>query len=332
MVDLICCGAINWDINLFMERLPRTGEEVPVREVQRVSGGTAANVSVAAHRLLDGGRVAFIGALGSDEIAEKQLLLLMEEGVDASGVLRIMEEESGQAYITIGENGENEIHTYFGANLRLTPQSLSDPERLNLIREARVAVIMDPPLETADRLAKLCSENGATIIWDPGVYAELGLRALSPIIRNVDYFILNHIEFDNLLGTSDPHEIGANLESVKRGIKVLIKQGPEGCTLSCDGGGTTIHIDAVPLEKLGLEVVNTVGSGDAFIGAFAAAKVEGLDDLEALRKGCAAGAFKATKIETRGGPTEEQLQEILRRWEDLSREHLQPTTLDEHRV
>ncbi len=50
MVDLVCCGAINWDINLFMERLPRTGEEVAVGELQRVSGGTAANVSVAATR------------------------------------------------------------------------------------------------------------------------------------------------------------------------------------------------------------------------------------------------------------------------------------------
>jgi len=39
MVDLVCCGAINWDINLFMERLPRTGEEVSVGEIQRVSGG-----------------------------------------------------------------------------------------------------------------------------------------------------------------------------------------------------------------------------------------------------------------------------------------------------
>jgi len=36
MVDLICCGAINWDINFFMDRLPRTGEEVPVNEIQRV--------------------------------------------------------------------------------------------------------------------------------------------------------------------------------------------------------------------------------------------------------------------------------------------------------
>ena len=317
MVDLVCCGAINWDINLFMERLPRTGEEVPVAEIQRVSGGTAANVSVAATRILGPGRVAFLGALGGDDIAERQLKILEEEGVDASGVLRAMDEESGQAYITIGADGENEIHTYFGANLRLTPQRLSDPERLRIIKEARVAVIMDPPLETAERLAELCKENMETVIWDPGVYAELGLESLAPTIRNVDYFVLNHLEFENLLATSDPREVGARLEAVKRGIKAIIKHGREGCSLCGDGGGTTIHIDAVPLERLGLEVVNTVGCGDAFIGAFAASKVKGYDDMEALRRGCAAGSFKATRKETRGGPTAEQLRDMLRRWEKL---------------
>ena len=96
-VDLICCGAINWDINLFMDRLPRTGEEVPVNEIQHVSGGTAANVAVAAARLLGPGRVAFIGALGEDPIAEQQIGILGEEGVDFSGVLIVPGEESGQA-------------------------------------------------------------------------------------------------------------------------------------------------------------------------------------------------------------------------------------------
>ena len=52
MFDLLTCGAINWDINLFMVRLPRPGEEVPVKEIQRVSGGTAANVAVASARIL----------------------------------------------------------------------------------------------------------------------------------------------------------------------------------------------------------------------------------------------------------------------------------------
>jgi len=317
LADLICCGAINWDINLFVDRLPRKGEEVPVREIQRVSGGTAANVAVAAARLLGPGRVDFIGALGEDEIAEKQLAILEEEGVDSRGVLRVPGEESGQAYISIAADGENEIHTYFGANLRLTGDCLSDPERLSLVRRAKVVVIMDPPLDTAECLAALCKEHGVTVIWDPGVYSELGLEALTPTMRNVDYFVLNHLEFENLLGTSDPREVAASLNGVKRGLKGMIKRGPEGCVLTQDGVGTTIQIGAVPLERLGMRVVNTVGCGDAFIGGFASAKVMGMRDIEALRRGCAAGSFKATRRETRGGPTADQLEALLEEWERL---------------
>jgi len=104
---------------------------------------------------------------------------------------------------------------------------------------------------------------------------------------------------------------------VQGGVKAIIKHGREGCTLCSGDTETPVHVDAVPLEKLGLDVVNTVGCGDAFIGAFAAAKVEGADDREALHQGCAAGSFKATRKETRGGPTAEQLEEMLRRWELL---------------
>lgn len=317
MVDLVCCGAINWDINLFMGRLPRTGEEVAVKEIQRVSGGTAANVSVAAARILGPSRVAFIGALGDDDIAKRQLEILREEGVETSGILRVLGEESGQAYITIGSNGENEIHTYFGANLKLTENRLKETGILKLIQESKVTVIMDPPLEVAEALAGLCAESGTIVIWDPGVYAELGLEALSPTLRNIDYFILNHLEFENLLGTSNPVMVGNLLGAKKKRIKAIIKRGGEGCILRDDGSGTTVQVGAIPLDKLGLQVVNTVGCGDAFIGAFAAAKVEGRGDLEALRMGCAAGSFKATKMETRGGPTAEELETIMLLWREL---------------
>jgi len=317
MIDMICCGAINWDINLFMERLPRTGEEVPVHEIQRVSGGTAANVSVAAARILGPGRVAFIGALGNDPIGETQLAILGNEGVDRTGVLIVDGEESGQAYISIGAQGENEIHTYFGANLCLTRQSLRDPERVSLIEGSRVAVIMDPPLETAESLAKLCSNSGSTVIWDPGVYAELGIEALSPVLKYVDYFILNHLEFENFMGTNEPEEVGAMLTDETPGLKGIIKRGSEGSILCGAGHDEPLVMEAVPLERLGMSVVNTVGCGDAFIGAFAAAKVRGLNDAESLRRGCAAGSFKATRKETRGGPTAEEFAGILEKWAAL---------------
>ena len=317
MADLITCGAINWDINLFMERLPRAGEEIPVKEIQRVSGGTAANVAVAAARLLGPKRVAFIGALGQDEIADKQRSILWEEGVDDSGLLLVQGEESGQAYISIGGDGENEIHTYFGANLKLDGACLRDPARLRLIEAAKVCVIMDPPLETARCLAELCRGRGVTVIWDPGVYADLGLDALAPTLANTDYFILNHLEYENLLGTSSAHQIARLMHDRFRGLKCIIKHGAEGCTLTSDSVGAMVHVDAVPLEKMGMTVVNRVGCGDAFIGGFASAKVECLDDTEALRWGNAGGSFKATRKETRGGPTKAQLDALIEKWRGL---------------
>lgn len=154
------------------------------------------------------------------------------------------------------------------------------------------------------------------MIWDPGVYAEHGLAALRPILRNVDYFILNHLEFKVLLGTSSPVEVAARLGAVNPGVKVVIKRGAEGCIL-CSPGEEPLRVRTVPLERLGMRAVNTVGCGDAFIGAFAASLIEGFDEVEALRRGCVAGAFKATRKETRGGPTAKELQELLKRWMEL---------------
>lgn len=316
MADLISLGAINWDINLFMTRLPKTGEEVPVNEIQRVSGGTAANVAVAAARILGRDRVAFIGALGEDAIAEEQIRILVEEGVDTSGILVVPGEESGQAYISISDDGANEIHTYFGANLRITGDHVSDEERLDLIKGAKVCVIMDPPVETAKRMAEECRRHGVKVIWDPGVYVEEGLDALRPTLVNVDYFILNHIEYENLLGTSDPRAVVRELREVSESLISIIKHGSEGSVL-CDAGGTIIHVEAAPLSALGLKVVNTVGCGDAFIGGFAAGLVESLSHVEALRQASAAGSYKATRVETRGGPTKKQLEQLLKSWKTL---------------
>ncbi len=318
MVDLVTCGAINWDINLFVETLPRKSEEVRVNEIQRVSGGTAANVAVAAARILGHKRVVFLGALGSDDIGDKQINILLREGVITSHIIRVKGEESGQAYITIDKKGENEIHTYFGANCSLTPKALIESSIRKLIDNAKVTVIMDPPLETCQKLAELCGETHSKhVIWDPGVLAQSGMNSISPILQHVNYFVLNHIEFENLLGTNDPWKIGEKLAVLNENIKVIVKQGSRGSVLYSNKEKTILSMSAVPLDKLRLKVVNTVGCGDAFIGAFASAKVEGLSDEAALRWGCAAGAYKATRKETRGSPSFEQLEYVLKKCLDL---------------
>ena len=317
MTKVVVIGAINWDINLFVKRFPKVDEEVAVKQITRVPGGTAANVSVAASRLLNPNDVAFIGCLGKDSIGKEQVKILKKEGVNTTGIKLVDGVESGQAYITIDEAGRNCIHTYFGANTHLSPEDLTENPRLQLIKETSVIVIMDPPFGTAERMAKIGRSDKKIVIWNPGVYWEIGLKVLGETLKNTDYFILSSIEFENLLGTSVPREVGLTLYKINKKLCTIIKQGSEGCTLVKSGGEYAFHIPAIPLEELQMKVINTVGCGDALVGTFAAFKSQGYSDEEALKRANCAGAFKATKEETRGSPTREELEFLLEKVERL---------------
>ena len=311
MGRLLVIGCINWDINLFLTRFPQVGEEVPVNKITRVPGGTAANVAVAASRLMKKQEVTLIGGLGADEVGRTQLSILEAEGINTSGIQIFPDQESGQAYILIDKNGHNSIHTYFGANRCISPQLIQDPLLKSLIKAAEVIVIMDPPINTALRVAELGHINDSLIIWDPGVYYELGIGTLSPILAFTDYFILNQVEYTTLLETKDPKCMGQKLATVNANIKGIVKQGARGCTLIKNQGKSVRVIPSVNLQDIGMKVVNTVGCGDAFIGAFAAAKVNQCGDKEALIQANYAGAYKATQEETRGSPTQAELVNLI---------------------
>jgi len=111
--ELLVTGALNWDINLFVKHLPKPGEEVVVEKIERVPGGKGGNVSVAAARILGPGRVALTACVGKDDVGRKQISVLRDDGVDTSGIQVLDHVESGQAYITVDDNGTNVIETHF---------------------------------------------------------------------------------------------------------------------------------------------------------------------------------------------------------------------------
>jgi ribokinase len=113
------CGAINWDINLYVRRFGNPGEEVPVNRIERVPGGKGANVAVAVAKILGKGKCAMLGGVGNDDIGDKHIKIFDHDGVDSKWLIRFKEVESGQAYILIDGKGENQINTYFGANMEI---------------------------------------------------------------------------------------------------------------------------------------------------------------------------------------------------------------------
>jgi ribokinase len=309
MAKICVAGAINWDINLFVERFPEIGEEVPVKKVTRVPGGKAANVAVASAKILGSGQTALLGCLGKDAIAEQQMKILKDEGVDVSGVKISEEAESGQAYIIIDKDGRNVINTLFGANLQLLSKDLQEKSISEVLKESSIVALIDPPIETIEAAASTAKKHGKTVVWDAGVRSMLGAKKLKAVLKNLDYLVLNQVEVKNLTGKQDVAEAWKSLSSVNRHLKLIVKFGEKGCSLvSAD---QLMDVPGVNLRKLGLQVVNTVGCGDAFLGVFVASKSLGLSDQDSLEKANLAGALKASRAETRGSPTRHELEKHM---------------------
>ena len=309
MVATVVVGAINWDITMFVDRFPHRGEEVAVHGITHAPGGKGGNAAIASARLLGPNRTAVIGALGNDWVATEHIRIFKDEGVDVSGLKHSESIPSGQAYIIVDGTGENEIHTYFGANATIFPEDLDDETRRELIESANLISIMDPPFETSLKLAKEGKRLGKLVAWDPGIKSQMGLDVISALLPYVDYFLANESEVRYLAGARTREAAGRKLRRVNPKLKLVMKLGAKGAIMYT--GEDRIVSPGLDMKAVGLKVVNTVGCGDAFIGAFSAALTEDLSDVEALRwANCAAG-LKASRAETRGSPDRATLLKYL---------------------
>ena len=86
---------------------------------------------------------------------------------------------------------------------------------------------------------------------------------------------------------------------------MVVKHGPDGVTVHQNG--TATRIPPMPVT-----VVNGLGAGDAFLAAFSAALLDGVDPVVAARRGSAAGALVATRLACSDAmPTRPELEEFL---------------------
>jgi ribokinase len=310
MASLVICGAINWDISCFVERLPVPGEEVTIKHITRVSGGTGGNIAVAAARILGAKKVALIGALGKDDIARRQIGTLEDEGVITEGIDHIVGVESGQAYILVDQVGQNVIASHLRANARLGLEHLNKAQVKQQLEECRGIVLTDPPLDVATELINLAKRRDVPVLWDPGILISPNREALQSLAKQAEVLFLNETEADALLGTDKLNTSLQKLKELGFHNHIALKLGAQGAAMLEPASGTVSQIPALPLEKLGLNVVNTVGCGDVFAGVFAAYHVLGTSLAQSLIMASAAASLNATRPETRGSPDRASLEEM----------------------
>lgn len=313
MVRLLVCGAVNWDVTCFVEQLPMVGQDIPVKHILRVSGGTGGNVAVAAARILGPKEVALVAALGDDATAQQQLEILNAEGVITDGIQVLAGEESGQAYILVDQNGQNVIASCLGANARLESHHLSNPPVERSLSECQGIVLSDPPLDVATRLINLAKQRGIPVLWDPGILLSQKWEVIQPLVKQADVLFLNEAEVSILFGRMELDTVWQHLREWRFHNLVVLKLGARGAVMVEVATGVVVEVPALPLKALGLDVVNAVGCGDVFAGVFAAYYVMGSSLAKSLIMAGAAAGFNATRLETRGCPDRVSLEEMVQR-------------------
>jgi ribokinase len=301
VTDVFVLGSINQDFVLKVERRPEPGETVTNAELSTHNGGKGANQAAAAALL--GASVTFLGRVGDDEFGQPLVEALEEKGIDASLVERVPDKSTGSAFITVTPDGENAITVAPGANRSLKPEDVDAAS--DVIGDARVLVAqMEIPVQTVLRAVEVAAERGtrALVNLAPTFEVPRGL------LEKLDPLVVNEHEAAFLLGSEVEGVDGALFAAPK-----LLSLGPRSAVITVGEAGA-VFVGGDPAEHLSapeVDVVDTTGAGDAFVGALATQLAREALLGEAVAYAVRAGAAAVTKEGAQGAlPTPEVVEAL----------------------
>jgi ribokinase len=284
-------GSLNTDISLLVPHLPEPGETVLASAAATFgAGGKGANQAVAAARL--GAAVSMVGCCGDDEFGARLRAGLAAEGIGVTGLRAVPGVASGLALITVDPAGENSIAVAAGANGLAgdteVAAAFAQPCDV-LVLSAEIPV---PVLGAALHRAR--ADGVRTVLnLAPVPEGAPGLLAECP-----GWLVVNAQEAAALAGRPDGappqdevalgRDAAAVLAAGLGGGHVVVTLGAAGAALAGPSGTAAVPGFAVT-------AVDTVGAGDAFVGALAVALASGLGSADAVTAACAAGAAAATR-------------------------------------
>ena len=300
MPTVAVVGSCNIDLVAYAARLPGPGETVMGERFAMGFGGKGANQAVMAARL--GATVAMIGAVGDDLYAEMTLQNFAGQGVDASRVARVAG-SSGVAPIWVEPDGTNRIVVVAGANGLVDPDAAARAIRELPGLDVVVGQLEIPPAPTIAAF-EAARARGATTVLNPAPAAALEAALLAA----TDWLIPNEPELEALTGAAiagDDDALVDEARAVRGGLVVTL--GAAGAALV--SGGTVARVPAPTVE-----VVDTTGAGDAFVGAFAVGLALSISPLDATRLGIACASASVQRLGTQASFPDRRRALELRSW------------------
>lgn len=261
MGRVIVAGSIITDMSVKVKTHPKVGETVIGENVKYSPGGKGANQAVSAARL--GAEVVMIGCIGDDAFGLESRDFIENQGIRGY-IATCYGMKTGIAMIQVSEEtGNNSIVVIPGANLNLKSEfihiAITD---MGELKKGDVLVSQfEIPLDTIKAFFAKGRENKTINILNPAP-AQL---IPDDIFELVDVLIVNETELEIVsqqqCKTYD--EMLAAVRSIKRKNQIII------VTLGENGCMGYINNIVVKLPSVKVDVIDTTGAGDCFVGAIA---------------------------------------------------------------
>lgn len=256
-------GSSMVDLISYLVRMPDLGETVFGRHFAQGFGGKGANQAVMAALL--GAEVAMVNAVGSDSFGRDTIDNFRSFDIDVRHMRVIDGLYSGVANVMVEPSGDNRIVLGAGANEHVSEQQV-EAAFADLPAPAVVVSQLEIPQAPIRRGFELAKEQGAVTVLNPGPAAPVD----PAILALTDWLIPNESEFDLLARAALQDLSEDRMEAVQAfaqrlEVNVIVTLGEQGAALFRPGADTSVARFPAPR----VEVADTTGAGDAFVGAFA---------------------------------------------------------------
>ncbi len=286
-MDVISLGQLVIDIVVKpVDRFPQTGTADLIQQIELHSGGCALNTAITMGIL--GVNVGAIGKIGSETFGDFLISDMKKHGVNPEGVRSVPSHSTSSAIVLASSEGERSFLYCPGANEELTIDDVDFRliEKCKILHVGGAMKLLN--LDLAGVLEKAKGLSVTTSLdtdWDP---SGRWLEILEPCLGYVDIFTPSIDEAKEIFGTEKPEEIAD--AALSYGIKIVaVKMGKAGCYVK-----TNEEEHRVPAFEV--DVVDSTGAGDAFVGGLLAGIVKGWNLHKAGEFAAAVGAQCVTSL------------------------------------
>jgi len=283
MSRIYVVGALVSDIIFNVPDWVQQNSSVHANRVTLSPGGKGLNQAAAACRL--GVDVSLVGCVGNDAFGDELLSLMRIEGVNTDHVTKHEDAQTSMVGIIVKDN----IPGFIGApdaSQKITEADIRTALE-SMTADDVLLVGFEIPQPLVQLTLQLGREAGATTVLNPAPYFTTD-KFVFNYLHLVDILIPNMLEAKLLTG-SDTDDSDALAQQLRdHGVSIVVMTNGEDGSIYYDGQS---RIEQSAFE---VEVVDTTGASDAYVGAYCVGLANGWETQRILRFASAASGLACT--------------------------------------